>query len=496
MFFPVELPPGVFRNGTRYQTQGRWYDCNLIRWRDGIMQQVGGWGRVTGSAFGAKGRTLHAWRTNDGSKWLAIGLSNGVQVSRGDAAFTDITPAGFTTGSDNPVEPGGYGSGLYGSGTYGTPRTGGAYLPLSHWALDNWGQNLVGCMRGDGKLYEWGLNPANDMTVITNAPTGCVGLVVSEQRHLIALGAGGNVRKVQWSHKENNTDWAPVDTNEAGSFELQTSGVIQRAVRVRGEVLVLTNVDAHVLKYIGYPFVFSRDRVGTDCGIVGPGAIVAVESFAAYMGDKGFWIYEGSGVKPLPCDVSDYVFQDFNHRMREKVSAAHNGLFGEVWWFYPSLNSDEPNRYVMWNYREKHWAVGQLSRTAWCDQGVFSQPFAVGSDNHIYSHEDGYLNNGATLVGTVFAETGALEVGEGDQVVSVTQILPDEKTRGELAVEFLTKFTPNGDEFSHGPYTVRDDGYTDCRFTGRQVSMRVEPLVDGSWRMGKWRLDGIVQGQR
>ncbi len=496
MLVQIELPPGISRNGTRYQTPGRYYDCNLVRWYNGVPQPIGGWGRVSASAFASKCRSLLPWRSNGGGKWLALGFSSGLFISKGNATFFDVTPAGFTPGSDDPVEAIGYGAGLYGEGLYGTPRPAGVFLPLSVWHLDTWGENLVGCMRGDGKIYEWALDTGADAVAITNAPVGCAGVVVSDQRHMIALAPGGNVRKVQWSHKEQNTVWTPADTNEAGSYELQTTGVIQRGVRVRGEVLVLTSNDTHVLKYIGYPFIFSKDRVGTDCGVVGPNAVVAVESFAAWMGDNGFWGYEGSGVKPLTCDVADYVFGDFNRQMREKVVAGHNGQYGEIWWFYPSASSTENDRYVIYNYRDKHWAIGALPRTAWCDQGVFSTPFAVGVDNHLYAHEDGYLDNGASRVGSIYLESGALEHQAGDVVFSVTQIIPDEKNRGDMTVEFRSRFTPNGDEYLHGPYYVRADGYTDARFSGRQIVMRLEPVVDGPWRFGKFRLDGTIGGRR
>ena len=353
MLVPVEFPPGVVRNGTQYQTAGRWFDCNLVRWYDGQPQAIGGWGKVSASAFAHKCRSLLSWRSNGGGKWLALGFSDKLRVSKGDATYYDITPVGFTAGSDDPTEASGYGSSTYGASTYGTARPPGTFLPLSTWSLDTWGEDLVACMRGDGKLYEWSLSTGTPAAVITNAPTGCTGLVVSDQRHLFALAPGGNMRKVQWCDKENNTSWAPSSTNEAGSYELQTTGVIQCGLRVRGEVLVLTSTDAHVLRYIGQPFIYSKDRAGTDCGIVGPLACAAIESRAVWMGDKSFWVYEGSGVRPLPCDVSDYVFSDFNRTMREKVICGHNAQFGEVWWWYCSASATEPDRYVAWNYRGK-----------------------------------------------------------------------------------------------------------------------------------------------
>jgi hypothetical protein len=496
MLVPIEFPPGISRNGTQYQTQGRYYDCNLVRWFGGVPQPIGGWGRTSVSAFATKCRTLMPWRTNGGGRYLAIGLSNALKVSRGDATFYDITPIGFTAGADDPTEAVGYGSGAYGFGTYGTPRAGGSFNPLTVWHFDTWGEYLVACMRGDGKLYEWTLDTGTKAATITNAPTGCHGVLVSEQRHLIALCPGGNVRKVQWSDKENNTVWTPSDTNEAGSYELQTAGAIQCGRRVRGEVLILTSEDAHALRYSGQPFIFGRDRVGNDCGIISPNAVVATESFAVWMGGKGFFIYEGSNVKPLPCEVSEYVFGDLNTTAREKIVAGHNGQFGEIWWFYPSSAATEPDRYVAYNYRDRFWIIGQLARTSWCDKGVFSHPFAMGSDNHLYSHEDGDLDNGASRVASMYLESGVFEHEYGDRVVDVNQVLPDEKTRGDLQVSFRTRFTPNGDEYSYGPYTVRDDGYIDARFSGRQIVMRLEPTADRSWRFGRFRLDGVIGGNR
>lgn len=496
MLEPIEIPPGIARNGTQYQTQGRYYDCNLVRWYNGVAQPIGGWGKVTSSALASKCRAMLAWRTNGGAKFLAHGLSSGLYVSRGASTYYNITPAGFTTGNDDPVEAIGYGAGLYGAGTYGTPRPAGTFYPLSVWHLDTWGEYLVGCMKGDGKLYQWALDTGVVAAVISGAPTSCSGLVVSDQRHLIALAAGGNVRKVQWSHKEDNTDWTPTATNEAGSYELQTVGIIQCGIRVRGEVLVLTSNDAHVLKYIGYPFIFSKDRVGNDCGVVGPRAGAAAGKLAVWMGEKGFWGYEGSGVVPLACEVAEYVFNDFNRAMREKVVAGHNGQFSEVWWFYPSASATEPDRYVIWNYKDKHWSIGTLARTAWAEQGVFSTPYAAGTDNHVRAHEDGFLDDGATRVGSIYLESGVLEADTGDMVLSINQMLPDEKNRGDMTATFKARFTPNGTEYSYGPYAVRTDGYTDMRFSGRQIVMRLQPVVDGAWRFGRLRFDGSAGSRR
>jgi len=496
---PIDLPPGVYKNGTRYQTSGRWFDCNLIRWVDGMMRPIGGWSRVTTAPIASKARTLFAWRTNSGGRWLAVGASRQLIVTRTDGLVYDVTPAGLAPGNDDAVEQLGYGGGNYGTSTYGTARPGGTFLAPTTWQFDSWGDNLVGCARGDGKIYQWALNSGVPAALVSGAPTGCLGLIVSDQRHLVTFGAGGNRRKAQWSGKENNTLWAPAADNEAGSFEFQTSGEYMRSVRVRGQILVCTDVDAHVMNYIGQPYIFSRERVGLDCGLIGPNAITVAGSAAFWMGDKKFWLFDGSTVRPIECEVADHVFGSINLFQGTKIACGHNGAFGEVWWWYPSTGSNENDRYVIYNYRENHWSIGSLplgERTAWHDRGVFPQTLAMGVDNHLYRHEEGWLDVDSTRINSIFAESGALELGNGDMIGHITQIIPDEQTRGEVSVRFESKFTPSGESYGFGPYLVRQDGYTDTRVSGRQVSMRLEPTVDDDFRVGKFRLDVKGGGNR
>lgn len=493
---PLQIPPGVVRNGTEYATGGRWYDTNWVRFVAGQARPIGGWVRATSTALTGKCREMISWRTNSNAKWIALGTSSNLYATKLNGTVYDITPSGFVAGTDDIVEGSGYGIGEYGAGAYGTPRTTPSVQPLSAWHLDTWGEYLVGCMRGDGKLYEWQLDTLTDAAAIANAPTNCIGVMVTEQRHLMALGAGGNPRKIQWSHKENNTIWTPSTTNEAGGIELQTSGTIQRGMRVRGQNLILTDTDAHAVTHVGFPLVYGRERVGTDCGIIGPCAGVGVESFGAWMGQQGFWIYEGSGVRPLPSDVQDYVFSRINRSAAAKTRAGHNGTFGEIWWFYPSGNSTEPNSYCIWNYRDNVWAIGELARTAWIDAGTFPYPFATGTDNHIYRHEDTRLDNGASRAGSIYMRSGAIDFENGSDVFHIRKVLPDEKQAGAVNVTFHTRFTPMGDETVKGPYTIRQDGYTDCRFSGRQLSIKVTSADDSDWRIGKFRLEGTVGGKR
>lgn len=493
---PLNLPPGVARNGTEYQVKGRWYDANLIRWFDGLMRPIGGWVRSSTATLTGKCRDMVGWTTNSGSRWLGMGTPSKLYVNGGNETLHDITPVGLTVGADDAIEQMGYGGGTYGSGLYGTARVSGAFIPPTMWMLDTWGEFLVGCSDFDGRLWEWTLATGTPAALIANAPVSCLGLIVSDERHLIALGAGGNPRKVQWSDTENNTLWTPAADNEAGAFELQTDTPIMSAVRVRGQIFIVTKSDAHVMFYVGQPFIYRRERVGAGCGSISRGSLISVEARAFWMGDNSFWTFDGSQVAPLSCDVSDFVFKNMNKVQAAKVVAGHNTKFGEVWWFYPSTNSNENDRYVIYNYREGHWTIGALGRSAWCHGDNLGFPYAIGTNNAIYRHEDTWLNDGATRVSDIFAQSGALEVGGGERVMHVSRLIPDEGSAGEVTLSFKTRYTPEGQEYTAGPYTVRGDGYTDARFSGRQASMLVKPTVDDDFRLGTVRADIVLRGKR
>jgi hypothetical protein len=217
--------------------------------------------------------------------------------------------------------------------------------------------------------------------------------------------------------------------------------------------------------------------------------VAAIDTAAIWMSKSGFFIYDGY-VKPLQCDVSDYVFSNINLDQRSKVTAVHNSKFGEIWWFYPSNAGIENDSYVIYNYRENHWNIGTLSRLAGTDAGVFTLPLMVDAAGEVNEHEVGFDYDGATL----FAESGPLEIGNGDNVMSVRQVIPDEQTLGEAQVSFKTRLYPTGTESTYGPYTAANP--TSVRFSGRQVNMVVTGDVLADWRIGVMRLDIVAMGKR
>lgn len=496
---PLQIPPGHFRAGTEYLSRGRWYDGSLVRFHNGTVQPVGGWVRVNSAAVIGRPCGLFGWRPNSTAigRFLAIGTESNCYAYNSDTT-EDITPAGFTTGLADAIEGLGYGAGNYGDGTYGTVRTGtGQVTDVTAWHFGAWGEYLVGCSSADGKLYEWQLVSGTDFAQITNAPTQCRGLVVTAERILVALSAGGNVRKVQWCHQEDNTNWTASTTSTAGDLTLSTDGKIITGEVVRGGVLIHTDTDVHLMTYIGAPLYYGIDRVGDNCGIVSANAKAVTSSIAAWMSFNGFFIFDGYA-RPLQCEVHDYVFGDINRVQISKVAAWHNGKWGEIWWFYPSSGSTENDRYVVWNYRENHWTIGTLSRTAGIDKGAWSYPICSDASGYWYEHENGYTNNGTDRGTDVFLESGPTEIAPGERLVWLNQAINDESDSADrLQLTIKTKFTPEGTEVTAGPYQLSAaNGYTDVRAQGRAFKLRYEEVSSGAWKLGTMRFDVRMGGKR
>jgi len=329
--------------------------------------------------------------------------------------------------------------------------------------------------------------------LVDNAPTGNLGAVVTEERFIFALGTGGNSKRIAWCDFEDRDTWTPSTTNQAGSHELQTAGQIMCGIRTRGQTLVLTDTDAHAATYVGPPYIFSWNRVGTSCGAVSRKSAVSTDMGVFWYGQENFFLYDGNRVQVVPCDVHDYVFGDFNTSQQSKVWGFVNGTHQEVWWFYPSNGSTEVDRYVAYDMMEKHWLVGELSRTAGVSRGVFAYPILsqkVTDGSDLMDHEVGHNYDGST----VFAETGPLSIGTGDQIAKVNSVIPDEKTQGDVQMTFKTRFHPNDTERSYGPFDPSNP--TSVRFSGRQIRMRVEQDQAVDWRVGIMRLETVAGGRR
>ena len=427
-------------------------------------------------------RSMHAWRasTNRVPRLAAGTETNLYEYEEG--ALTDITPAGFTTGaSDSSRASGAYGSGLYGGGNYGVgDSTLATLVEAATWQLDNFGDILLACMTADGGIYE--ADGAVQATILSNAPTSCRGLVVTPERFVVALAAGGDARLVQWSDQEVRNQWAELSTNQAGQFPLQTVGEIMCGRRGRNETLIWTDIDLWGMRFIGGTLVYSFQQLGEHCGIIARNAVAVIDGRAAWMGQRSFFQYDGF-VREIECDVSDHVFGRLNRDQRHKVVAIPLPEFGEVHWHYPSENSPEIDEYVIWNYREDHWTPGSsMPRVGGAGAGVFEYPIMGESDGVLNDHERGFAYGGASP----FAETGPIEIGNGERVMMVVGAVPDESTLGESLMSLFTSLQPTDTEAQTSTFSARAP--TDIRATGRWARLRVDGSVAQDWRVGTPRL--------
>lgn len=500
---PIKLPPGVLKLATPAQSRGRWYDTNLVRWRQGRLSPVGGWQRTTSSPMAAPARKLHAWRDLNDILRYAIGRDDGLFVLEGDT-INDITPTSFTV-TPSLTSAGGFGAGHWNESTFGSARSAEYARLFSRpvgWSLDNFGVDLYGVSSSDGRLLQWSTTPSplpSKATAVSGAPTNNRAMLVTQERHIMLLCPGGVPYRVAWSSREAPTNWNYTDiTNTAGFFDLNISGRIQTAVKVRNGILIFTDNAVWLGRYVGAPYIYGFEEIGRDCALFSPFSLAVAGGSAVWMGPQGFWIFDGGNVRPLPSELSSFIFNDTDDLAgRSRVHAASNGTFPEVWWFYPSVGQTECDRYVVWSWEENWWANGKLARSAMLPSGISTYPVGSGVDGHIYFHENGWTDAGASRVGQVYAETGLINVAGGDRRFDVVQAQLDSGANyGRATLRALTREAPDAQDYVEGPFTPRADGWLDCRFSGRELRLRISAGADADWSVGEMRLDILPSGGR
>jgi hypothetical protein len=491
MATPVALPfpPGLYSNRTRRASR-RFTDGNLVRFPDGYPEQMGGWTSpaVTGVAIAGRARDMVAWRVSTG-RMAAIGTNEGA-FSYDGGTVKNITPAGFVAGRPDSLVGVGFGAGLYGGGTYGTPRAlTGITSNAASWTLDLWGTDLVACYTDSGKIYDWTPGVDETMQLVANAPT-CRAIVVSDERHLFAIGTGAAGDGVDWSDQENNTVWTPTATNKAGGYTLAITSPFQCGRRVRGQVLAWTQTELFGFAPLTSSLVYSRDRLGTNCGVAGPQAACVVTDNQAetayWMGVSNFYAFDGV-VRTLPCDLHEYVFGDLNTLQRVKFHARPNTRHNEVWFFYCSAASNEIDRAVVFDYQQGTWTKAALSRLVWCDAGVYDLPLAIDATGTIYQHEDGETADGQPMPSFI---TSPLLQANQAQVAHLLSLWPDmEAGSGTMALTITGRFYPHGEPESFGPYLF--DGTTtrvELAVALREFQLKFD-AVAGHWALGEMQIE-------
>jgi hypothetical protein len=446
----------------------------------------------------------------------------------GDGGASVVGAYQINTGLDTSVLGTGWGAGIWGAGGWGSPSdtaVSGAQLRL--WSHDNYGEDLIINVR-DGGIFYWdesaGLNaravPLTALVGANSVPTLARQVLVSDRdRHVLAFGCDDEFSPgvedpllIRFCAQENIADWETRADNTAGSLRISTGSEITAAVKTKQQVLVFTDVSLHTVQFVGAPFTFGLNEVSQNVTIAGQNAAVAVNDSVYWMGKNQFYIYNGN-VQEIPCTVKEYVFANFNVYQTNKVVAGHNSEYGEIWWFYPSLNSNNVDRYVIFNYQQNIWYYGNLDRTAWVSRGVFGYPIAAGTDGYLYYHEFG-INDGSQNppVGiNCYVQSNSFDMAEGDKVMSAWRIIPDLTFRtsdGSPLVTFTLKtqdFPGSGFFEEESNNVVRTATVPVERFTtqqyvrlrGRAMAFRAESnQYNTAWRLGASRVDIRPDGRR
>ena len=615
--------PGINKEGTDYTAEGGWFDGNLMRFRKGFPEKIGGWEKYLPDSFEGTGRKLHGWVTLDGTKLLGLGTRFKLYAQSGDN-YVDITPIrktstnsitfAATNGSSvitatdsshganlndfvtisgavslggvvtaavlnqeyqitsvptantytftakdtsgdtvvaNSSDSGNGGSGVdgayqinvgldvfvdgtgwsvngWGSGTFGSTSALTANNQLRLWSLDNFGEDLISNVRAGGIFYWDYTNVSNRPVALSDiaganfAPTVGLQVLVSDiDRHVIVLGAdpieGGSRSEeidpmlVAFSDQGNPLQWEPLSTNTAGSLRCSAGSQIIGGLRARQETLIWTDVAMYSLQFVGPPLTFGLNLVNEGVSLIGPNAVVNTPNGIFWMDKKGFYSY-GGAVAPLSCSVDFYVFSDINEQQSFQVFGFLNKQFDEVGWFYCSSSSDVIDRYVTYNYVDQTWSIGQLSRTAWLDEGIEPYPRATGTvsgSNFLYKHETGFDDDGSPM-DNVFIESADFDLGEGEDFQFIRRVIPDVKFTGtgtDQTINMVLKARNYpGDTLTTDQTTPFTSTTTkiDTRARGRQAAIRFESDDDGSdgvreglgFRIGATRLDLQPNGRR
>ena len=624
----VEFRAGINKEETDYANSGGWVDGNLIRFRKGRAEKVGGWTKRGDNTFLGIGRALHSWISLAATRYIGIGTTLKYYVAEGDNYY-DITPirktstnsitfaatngsstltvtdsshgavnndfvtisgaatlgglitadvlnqeyqislvtgtntyeitAKDTTGAtvtanssdtgnggsgvdgsyqinvglDTFVQGTGWGVGTWGASTWGSASAVSALNQLRTWTHDNFGENLIINVRGGG-IYRWvednGTGTrALELSGVTGAnlvPTVALQVITSEtDRHLIVLGAdpiSGSSRTgvidpmlVAFSSSEQDLVFEPLATNSAGDVRLSSGSFIVGGIKSRQEILIWTDTSLYSMNFIGPPLTFAVNLINEGSGLISPKSAVNAPNGVYFASKTGFYFYNGS-VQKLPCTVQEYVFDDLDLGQAFKCFMGLNSEFGEMWFFYPSTTdgTGEISRYVIYNYEENHWSIGNLVRYSWLDAGIEDQPIAgvtTSSTQCLFNHEVGFDDYEDPMTG-VFIESGDLDITDGENFAFLKRIIPDVAfvkadplTSPAMNIVVKRRDFPNQTLTTDSTTQVTETStLSNVRSRARQVVLRFESDDDAvtgdqlgyKWRLGSTRIDLQPSGRR
>ena len=460
--------------------------------------------------------------------------------------YTGITPTTFTgctrgVGSTAIAHASGTVVDQYSNATgWGQSATSGVAAQLRLWSQTNYGQDLILNPRG-GALYLWKVNanptiydravllssssPA-PYTTDTSCPTISNAVTVSDaSRFVISFGCNDygsailDPLLIRWSDQENYAVWAPAATNQAGSYRLSTGSSIVAHQQTRQEILVWTDAALYSMQYLGAPYVWGFQILGSNNSIAGPNATATAANITYWMGLDKFYMYSGR-VETLYCPLRQYIFGDINLLQQYQFFASSNEAYNEIWWFYCSANSNQIDRYVIYNHLEKVWSYGNLGRTAWLDSPLRDYPTATSYGNQLIYHENG-VDDGTTNPPSPissYCQSADFDIGDGHNYGFVWRIIPDLTFDGSYVNNPAATFTVRPRQNPGANYSTADTpvvtstqnyqgqrNYVVQQFTqivytrirGRQMAFKISSEGLGvNWQLGAPRIDIRPDGRR
>ena len=444
-------------------------------------------------------------------------------TSTGSGGGTGITVSfEITVGEDTTIYGYGWGTGGWGAEGWGTSGLTPITIFQRDWFMDNFDNDLVANIRNDA-IYYWEYDGTftsravllSSLAGASDVPDEAMQILVSQNdKHLLCFGAtplgGGSFDPllIRWANQDEPTNWTPSPTNSAGFIRISRGSRIVRALPTRQEILVWTDSHLYTLQFTGTTDVFSLQEYADNISIISPRACISANNVTYWMGLDKFYIYAGR-VETLQCTLRNYIFQDINLNQVDQIICGTNEGWNEVWWFYPSANSQTNDRYVIYNYLEKIWYYGNIQRTAWLDSPLREYPQAVGG-YLLYNHEQG--TNDDTSPMTAFIQTNDADIQDGDQLMLIKRIIPDVDFNGSTAATPRVMMTMRPRNFPGSNYittnepdvdrstTVPVEQYTEqvfIRARARQMAFKIESdELNVQWQLGAPRLDARPDGRR
>jgi len=443
----------------------------------------------------------------------------------------------------------GWGTDSWGAGGWGDASSAqDVVLEPGLWSLDNYGQVLIATI-ANGKTFTWNAGAVAPLTVRASTSTSGfstsanptatrLSLVSPTTRHLIHFGTETTIGTpstqddmfIRFSDQENINDYAPTAVNTAGTFRLQDGTKIVGAIKAKENILVWTDNALYTMKYIGAPFTFGFEQVGTNCGLIGKNAVIEIDGVAYWMGTNGFFAFDGT-VRSLPCSVEDYVYDQIDVTKGQQIAAGIDNLHTEAIWYYTSTSSDFNDQYVVFNYGESSpqlpiWYIGTEARTSWIDAVVYPNPFATKYNSSatgtfpvivgqsglgqsiLFEHHVGtdQVNpNGTTtaITSTLTSYDFDLDVQgtNGEFFLAMRRFIPDFKDlQGNIQMTLAVKNYPSQSSTNTAlsPFTITPSTTKiDTRARGRFANVTIANTgISENWRFGTLRLDLQPDGRR